>query len=130
MSSQVAAVEPKPPISVFRQLSSFAGLTIFLFLVNGLVALLSQFGLVPFAAWPHWNLPFELTWEAPIDAELAATNLAIACGIVLPAFYCTFCVRPGLLRRGIPAVILSAAVQGLFFIGYSALGWQAYVPAT
>jgi len=126
MSTQVAAVNPNPPISAFRQLSSFAGLTVFLFLGNGLAALLSQFGLVPFTAWPYWDLPFELTWEAPVDAELAATNIAIACGIVLPAFYCTFFVRPGLFRRVIIAVILSAAVQGLFFIGYSALGWQAY----
>jgi hypothetical protein len=127
MSTQTDAATLNPPASAFRKLSSFAGLTVFLFLGNGLVALLSQFGVVPFTAWPYWNLPFELTWEAPIDAELTATNAAIACGIVLPAFFCAIFLRAGMIRRAFLAVILSAAVQGLFFIGYSALGWKPYL---
>jgi hypothetical protein len=48
---------------------------------------------------------------------------------VLPAFSCAFLMRAGMIRRVILAVILSAAIQGLFFIGYSALGWTPQFPA-
>jgi hypothetical protein len=102
-------------------------LTLFTYFWNASLALLAWLEVVPFKIWPSWNIPFEVEWEAGFEIELYAGYLAIACGIILPAIYCAARDNQGVLKRIILAIVLSAAVQGLFFIGYSALGWQAYI---
>lgn len=101
-------------------------LTLFTYLWNASLALLAWLEIVPLKIWPSWDIPFEIEWEAGFEIELYAGYLAIACGVMLPAIYSAAKDNKGVLRRIIVAIILSAAVQGLFFIGYSALGWQAY----
>lgn len=102
-------------------------LSMFLYCWNAAWALLSLFEVVPLMIWPSWDLPFELVWEAGFDIEAGVGNLAIAAGIVLPAIYAAASDKPGLIRRMVMGIVLSAAVQGLFFIGYSALGWTPQV---
>lgn len=111
----------------FRFGFRLAMLTVFTYLWNAFLAFLAWLEMIPLKIWPSWDIPFEVEWEAGFEIELYAGYLAIACGVMLPAVYCAARDNQGVLRRIVLAIILSAAVQGLFFIGYSALGWKAYV---